>query len=470
MAGPKPQVETPSLARTLRQHSRRVGSVEAPVVGQWVYVLPIAPATAPDDLVPSDPLAPSFQNGTGNFAGQQAVSFRIHPATRVTMRGPIDLAGASLPVVVFTLPAQFRPSKAYATAFPSKNGDSMFTGRVDTNGDVSVVGEVPNGDGDIKYDFQNVGGYLQIETTGAAPTSEGILLHSVGDGNDIVLESEGGIYLNDVNGWNIVLQSFTGPGGSADIDLIAAQDIVLNAGRDVDVQAASFLNLASLDTADLGASIQLQLSSDDINVQAGSVGWYLQSTGGILDEDNSSDGIYLHETFGSGGVTIEDGGSGGVTIDSSGSGDFRLNNLGSGQMILFDSSGNDMQLTADTTAAGSIALAARGTGAEIRTTSYHAHFKAEDTTAGMIAMWVEANAGIMLLSAGPKMYQFADAIDVRIAASNSFTISTTAPVARFEFKEDGKAFAYNLPTSNAGLASGGIYRNGAGANVALMIV
>lgn len=332
-------------------------------------------------------------------------------------------------------------------------------------------GSDPLGAGYIRYDYQNVGDYLQIETTGAAPTSEGILLYSAGDGNDIVLKSEGGIYENDVNGWGIVLQSTTGTGGAADIDLLANRDVVLNAGRDVDVQAASFLNLASLDTADLGASNQLQLSSDDIIVQAGSVGWNMQSTGGIQETDTSSNGIFILEAFGSGGVTLEDTGSGGITIDSSGTGDFRLNNLSTGgQMILFDSSGNDLQITADTTAAGSIAVAARGTGAEFRTTSYHAHFKAEDTTPGTISMWVEANAGIMLLSAGPKMYQFADSIDVRIAASNSFTISTTAPVTRFNFQEDGKAFFNNLPTSNAGLASGGIYRNGAGANVALMIV
>lgn len=132
-----PIVNRPSIPDTLRDHRTRVRQTEAPQPGQWVYVLPIAPASSPPDLVPSDHLAPPFKNSWGNVLGQQAVSFRIHPATRVVMRGAVQ--GGSIPSIVFTLPVGFRPSLSYPVLFPSTDGNNIFTGRVDPNGDVWIL-------------------------------------------------------------------------------------------------------------------------------------------------------------------------------------------------------------------------------------------------------------------------------------------------------------------------------------------
>lgn len=131
---------TPSLPRVLREHRQRIGQSEAPSPGQWVYVLPIAPASPPVDLVPGDPLAPSFKNGWGNVAGQQPVSFRVHPATKVCMRGV--MTGGAFPSIAFTLPAGFRPSLPVAMMFPSSGGAHVYTARVDPNGDVTMLAQV----------------------------------------------------------------------------------------------------------------------------------------------------------------------------------------------------------------------------------------------------------------------------------------------------------------------------------------
>lgn len=130
------QVSTPLI---LKGHRGRIRGTEGPSPGQWVYVLPISPASSPPDLVPGDPLAPSFQNGCTNVAGSQAVSFRIHPATRVALRGAVDLHGATLPVVVFTLPDGFRPAFVTPIVFPSTDGVSIFSGRIDPSGDVVLI-------------------------------------------------------------------------------------------------------------------------------------------------------------------------------------------------------------------------------------------------------------------------------------------------------------------------------------------
>lgn len=135
--GPISVVLPPSVPGVLRSHRRRIGSNEAPSPGQWVYVLPISPATPPIDLVPSDHLAPTFKNSWTNVAGQQAVSFRIHPATRVVIRGTID--GGSIPSIVFTLPTGFRPGLTVPLLFPSSNGGNLYSGRVDPNGDVWIL-------------------------------------------------------------------------------------------------------------------------------------------------------------------------------------------------------------------------------------------------------------------------------------------------------------------------------------------
>lgn len=141
MTRPTAIVRRPSLPNTLRTQRRRVDAVESPFPGQWVYVLPIAPATQPLDAVPGDPLAPTFQSGCSNVAGNQAVSFRIHPATRLALRGSVDLHGASLPVLVFTLPARFRPLTVHPVVFPSTDGVHLYSGRVDPNGDIWLLTE-----------------------------------------------------------------------------------------------------------------------------------------------------------------------------------------------------------------------------------------------------------------------------------------------------------------------------------------
>lgn len=143
MPQPAAIVTRPSLGGTLREHRNRLRGTESPFPGKWVYVLPIAPATPPPDLVPDDPLAPIFQNGWGNNAGDQAVSFRIHPATHLEIRGGIQ--GGALGTVVFTLPAGFRPMLSVPVLFPANDGLSVFTGRVDPNGDVTIIAEIAGG-------------------------------------------------------------------------------------------------------------------------------------------------------------------------------------------------------------------------------------------------------------------------------------------------------------------------------------
>jgi len=131
------RVDQPNLGGALRNHETRIGALEAQV-GRWIYVLPIPPATPPLGWASGDTLAPSFQNSWGNVAGQQPVSFRVHPATRVAIRGSIT--GGSIPSVVFTLPVGFRPPAPAAVLFPSSGGTHIYTGRVDPNGDVWILG------------------------------------------------------------------------------------------------------------------------------------------------------------------------------------------------------------------------------------------------------------------------------------------------------------------------------------------
>lgn len=142
MSGPSSIAEQPDLHRALRQHRDRLRAVEAPSPGRWVYALPVAPATTPPDFVPGDPLSPTFQSGCTNIIGSQPVSFRIHPATRVALRGAVDVHGHAFPVKVITLPAGFRPLLSHPLTFPSTDGASVFTGRVDPNGDVWILGQI----------------------------------------------------------------------------------------------------------------------------------------------------------------------------------------------------------------------------------------------------------------------------------------------------------------------------------------
>lgn len=130
------RVDETTVPGALRSLDARASALEQQV-GRWVYVLPIAPATAPPGWSSGDPVTVSFQNSWANVVGQQPASFRIHPATRVQMRGVIS--GGAVPSVVFTLPAGYRPTQGPApVTFPGPAG-SIWIGRVDTNGDVWVL-------------------------------------------------------------------------------------------------------------------------------------------------------------------------------------------------------------------------------------------------------------------------------------------------------------------------------------------
>lgn len=134
----------PTFAGALRQHNRRISALEGNI-GRWVYVLPVAPATPPPDYNPDDPLSPNFQNSWANSADEQPLSFRIHPATKIQIRSG-GLGGGTIPSVVFTLPENYRPTQGpVPTTFPSNDGTSTFTGRVDTNGDVWILAEIGGG-------------------------------------------------------------------------------------------------------------------------------------------------------------------------------------------------------------------------------------------------------------------------------------------------------------------------------------
>lgn len=137
----------PSLRDTLVGHRDRLRDIETAMPGRWVYVVNVAgphagdvfPATTPVDFIAGDPYSPEFQNGITNVLGGQAVSFRIHPATRVALRGDIALNGAALPVVAYTLPAGFLPAFPAPIVWPSQDGTLLYSGRVDANGDVWIL-------------------------------------------------------------------------------------------------------------------------------------------------------------------------------------------------------------------------------------------------------------------------------------------------------------------------------------------
>lgn len=139
MSGPSSISQQANVPDVLRDHRDRLRAVEAPSPGRWTYVTPISPATTPPDLVPTD-TGPPFRSSWTNVAGSEAVSFRIHPATRVAMRGTIQ--GGSIPSIVFTLPAGYRPALVHPILFPSSDGLSVFTGRIDPNGDVWILGQI----------------------------------------------------------------------------------------------------------------------------------------------------------------------------------------------------------------------------------------------------------------------------------------------------------------------------------------
>jgi hypothetical protein len=135
-------------------------------IGRWVYVTPIAPATAPPNYPANDPLSPPFVNSWVNVAGEQPVSFRLHPATRVEIRGAVT--GGTIPSTVFTLPDGYRPPKVLPIIFPSADSMSVYTGQINPNGDVQILGSVAgSGSAGIFYEVANVGDWLYVETTSA---------------------------------------------------------------------------------------------------------------------------------------------------------------------------------------------------------------------------------------------------------------------------------------------------------------
>lgn len=134
-----------TVAEALRSHAGRLTVLEQQV-GFRHYVLPVAPATGPP-WAGSDPIAPNFQNGWTNVAGKQPLSFMIHPATKLNVSGAIQ--GGTIPSVVFTLPAGFRPANPMPILFPSVSGGQAYTGLVETTGDVSVTAIVAAGAGGV---------------------------------------------------------------------------------------------------------------------------------------------------------------------------------------------------------------------------------------------------------------------------------------------------------------------------------
>lgn len=144
------------------------------------------------------------------------------------------------------------------------------------------------GGGGIQFDVDNVGDWLDIETTSVEPgPNNGITLKSSGDGNAFEIDTQGGFTLKDLNAWGIILESLTGPAGAPDILVLADRDEVIDAGRDIDMQAGSFLNMTALDTADLGAANKLELTSNGaggINMQVNdaSAQLFIQGSPGAL--------------------------------------------------------------------------------------------------------------------------------------------------------------------------------------------
>lgn len=142
--------------------------------------------------------------------------------------------------------------------------------------------------GGIQYDVDNVGTWLDVETTGFEPIDgNGMHFKATGDGNPIEFSSQGGYSVNDDNGWGITVTSTNGTGGSADFTLITGRDQTYNAGRTISMQAASFFNIEALDTLTMGATNKVELTSNGtggINVQVNSATaeLFVQGTPGAL--------------------------------------------------------------------------------------------------------------------------------------------------------------------------------------------
>lgn len=153
------RVDQVDVARALRRSALRTTSLER-AIPPWHYVLPVAPAAAPANWNPADPLADGvsagsasqFQNGWGNWpafvdgsgatVASQPLRFRLHPATKVEIIGGIF--GGTWPSIVFTLPGPglgFWPLNQVTIMFPSASGTGIFTGFVDTSGNVWITSQ-----------------------------------------------------------------------------------------------------------------------------------------------------------------------------------------------------------------------------------------------------------------------------------------------------------------------------------------
>lgn len=187
MSGPGSITEQVDVPEALRQHRERIRGVEAPSPGKWIYVLP-APFVTPPDFIPGSTLSPSFQNGWGNVNGQQGVSFRQHPATRVALRGAIQ--GGQIPSIVFTLPANYRPAFSQPVTLPGSDG-SVYVGRVDPTGDVWILSHIPI---PTRYDW-----FLQ--TTPTFPNADGGAMALDAPASRVIL-SGGGAGANETWSWH----------------------------------------------------------------------------------------------------------------------------------------------------------------------------------------------------------------------------------------------------------------------------
>jgi hypothetical protein len=102
--------------------ARRVAALEKRM-SRWLYVIPIAPADAPEDYVAGEPLYPSFQNGWANIGGGLApMRFRSLPGGALEIQGSVGGGGDG--TVIFTLPTAYRPS--HNLRLPASADDGSF--------------------------------------------------------------------------------------------------------------------------------------------------------------------------------------------------------------------------------------------------------------------------------------------------------------------------------------------------------
>lgn len=191
-------IRRPGVDLVVENHERRLTDLELGM-GRWIYVTPVAPATEPPDYSAVVPTV-AFQNGWGNVAGQDPVSFRMWPATKVQIRGAVT--GGTAPSIVFTLPVfdpvaspwatNYRPPNNVPILFPSTDGLSAWSGLIDTDGNVWVTAQLTGGPGGtgIMFDTEpQPGSWLDIETTGKDGSGAGTHITDSGGGG-VFLESD----------------------------------------------------------------------------------------------------------------------------------------------------------------------------------------------------------------------------------------------------------------------------------------